>query len=87
FYQPGVELPRPFTTEAARALLPTAQPRLRRYTIREHRPELAEVDMDFVLHGPDQLASGWAERVRPGDEVIWFGPSPAYPLTPLTDWT
>ncbi len=87
FYEPGVELPRPFTSEAARALLPTARPRLRRYTIRDHRPELHEVDMDFVLHGPDQLASGWAERVRPGDEVIWFGPSPAYPVTPATDWT
>ncbi|MFD9950124.1 siderophore-interacting protein [Nonomuraea sp. NPDC059023] len=87
FYEPGVELPRPFTTEAAKALLPFAQPRLRRYTIRHHRPERLEVDMDFVLHGPGQLASGWAERVRPGDEVIWFGPSPAYPLDPVTDWT
>ncbi|MGW4180371.1 siderophore-interacting protein [Streptomyces rubiginosohelvolus] len=87
FYEPGVELPRPFTSEAARALLPTAKPRLRRYTIRDHRPELCEVDMDFVLHGPDQLASGWAERVRPGDEVIWFGPSPAYAVAPATDWT
>lgn len=87
FYEPGVELPRPFTTDAARALLPTAKPRLRRYTIRDHRPELHEVDMDFVLHGPDQLASGWAETVRPGDEVIWFGPSPAYPVAPVTDWT
>ncbi|NEE36697.1 siderophore-interacting protein, partial [Streptomyces sp. SID7982] len=84
FYEPGVELPRPFTSEAARALLPTARPRLRRYTIRDHRPELCEVDMDFVLHGPDQLASGWAERVRPGDEVIWFGPSPAYAVAPAT---
>ncbi|WP_098024857.1 siderophore-interacting protein [Streptomyces sp. st115] len=87
FYEPGVELPRPFTSDAARALLPVAKPRLRRYTIRDHRPELREVDMDFVLHGPDQLASGWAERVRPGDEVIWFGPSPAYPVAPVTDWT
>ncbi len=87
FYEPHVELPRPFTTEAALALLPTAKPRLRRYTIRDHRPELHEVEMDFVLHGPGQLASGWAERVRPGDEVIWFGPSPAYPVAPVTDWT
>ncbi|MFE7059504.1 siderophore-interacting protein [Streptomyces californicus] len=87
FYEPGVELPRPFTSGAARALLPTAKPRLRRYTIRDHRPELREVDMDFVLHGADQLASGWALTVRPGDEVIWFGPSPAYPVAPTTDWT
>lgn len=87
FYEPHVVLPRPFTSEAAKALLPTAKPRLRRYTIRAHRPELAEVDMDFVLHGTDQLASGWAERAKPGDEAIWFGPSPAYVLSPDADWT
>lgn len=87
FYEPHIVLPRPFTSEAAKALLPTAKPRLRRYTIRDHRPELAEVDMDFVLHGPDQLASGWAEQVRPGDEAIWFGPSPAYELSPDASWT
>ncbi|MEU3960235.1 siderophore-interacting protein [Streptomyces buecherae] len=86
FYEPHVELPRPFTAEAARALLPVARPRLRRYTIRHHRPEQAEVDMDFVLHGADQLASGWAETVRPGDESIWFGPSPAYPLDAEAPW-
>ncbi|MCS0634803.1 siderophore-interacting protein [Streptomyces sp. LP05-1] len=87
FYPPDVTLPRPFTSEAARALLPAVQPRLRRYTIRGHRPELAEVDMDFVLHGPDQLASGWAETAAPGDEAIWFGPSPGYPLDAPGDWT
>ncbi|RFU87196.1 siderophore-interacting protein [Streptomyces triticagri] len=87
FYEPGVNLPRPFTTQAARELYATAKPRLRRYTIRHHRPEVGEVDMDFVLHGPDQLASGWAERAVPGDEAIWFGPSPAYPLDAEADWT
>ncbi|MVO88639.1 siderophore-interacting protein [Streptomyces sp. p1417] len=87
FYDPDVELPRPFTTESAKRLLSTARPRLRRYTIRRHRPERGEVDMDFVLHGADQLASGWAQRVQPGDEAIWFGPSPAYPLAPGPGWT
>ncbi|NKI43817.1 siderophore-interacting protein [Streptomyces physcomitrii] len=87
FYPPGLTLPRPFTTEAARALLPTARPRLRRYTIRHHRPELGEVDMDFVLHGADQLASGWAERAAVGEESIWFGPSPAYPLREGPAWS
>ncbi|MBQ0826116.1 siderophore-interacting protein [Streptomyces sp. RG38] len=87
FYEPHVTLPRPFTTETARALLPEARPRLRRYTIRHHRPHSGEVDMDFVLHGADQLASGWAERARPGDEAIWFGPSPAHPLDTEAAWT
>ncbi|NLU73388.1 siderophore-interacting protein [Streptomyces sp. HNM0575] len=87
FYEPWVVLPRPFTTEAARELLSRARPRLRRYTIRSHRPEMGEVDMDFVLHGGDQLASGWAEKAAPDDEAIWFGPSPAYPLDQEQDWT
>ncbi|OPF76012.1 siderophore-interacting protein [Streptomyces antioxidans] len=87
FYEPGVTLPRPFTTEAAKELLPRARPRLRRYTIRAHRPEMGQVDMDFVLHGGDQLASGWAEKAAPGDEAIWFGPSPAYPLAEGSRWT
>lgn len=87
FYAPDVVLPRPFTIEAARSLLPAVRPRLRRYTIRHHRPELREVDMDFVLHGADQLASGWAEKAAPGDESIWFGPTPAYTLDPEADWT
>ncbi|MFJ6074070.1 siderophore-interacting protein [Streptomyces sp. NPDC093065] len=87
FYEPHVTLPRPFTIEAARDLLPVARPRLRRYTIRHHRPKSGEVDMDFVLHGADQLASGWAERARPGDEAIWFGPTPAYPLGTEAAWT
>lgn len=73
FYEPGVELPRPFTTDAARALLPTAKPRLRRYTIRDHRPELHEVDMDFVLRprsarlrvGRDRPAGRRGDLVRP----------------------
>ncbi|MER6913626.1 siderophore-interacting protein [Streptomyces sp. NPDC000594] len=86
FYEPGVELPRPFTTEAARALLPVAKPRLRRYTIRHHRPEAGEVDMDFVLHGADQLASGWAERATPGDEAIWFGPGSGWTPGPDAEW-
>lgn len=87
FYEPHVVLPRPFTAEAARALLPDSRPRLRRYTIRRHRPATGEVDMDFVLHGADQLASGWAERARPGDEAIWFGPSPGYRIGPDAAWT
>ncbi|MET7640132.1 siderophore-interacting protein [Streptomyces sp. NPDC005438] len=87
FYEPGVELPRPFTTEAAKQIYPHAKPKLRRYTIRSHRPELGEVDMDFVLHGGDQLASGWAEKAKVGDESIWFGPSPAYPLAHDSAWT
>ncbi len=61
--------------------------RLRRYTIRHHRPELGEVDLDFVLHGADQLASGWAERATVGEESIWFGPSPAYPLREGAAWS
>lgn len=78
FYEDGVVLPRPFTTEEARRIYPHAKPAMRRYTIREARPEACEVDLDFVLHEGDHLASGWAAAAEAGDELIWFGPTPAY---------
>lgn len=78
FYDEGVELPRPFTAEAARSLYARYKPALRRYTIREARPEACEVDIDFVLHAEAGPASDWAASADEGDEFIWFGPTPAY---------
>lgn len=52
---------------------------MRTYTVRAVRPEKAEVDIDFVLHGSDAdgtsgPASAWAQGARPGDELIIYGP-------------
>lgn len=50
------------------------QPVRRSYTIRAHRPELRECDIDFVLHAESGPGSAFAARAVPGDEVAIFGP-------------
>ncbi|GAA1182402.1 siderophore-interacting protein [Nesterenkonia xinjiangensis] len=53
--------------------IPEAQrPELRWYTIRDHRPDAGEIDVDIVLHGSDPESgpgSRWASRAEPGDTV------------------
>ncbi|WP_051218083.1 siderophore-interacting protein [Nocardioides insulae] len=50
--------------------LPKAtRPVIRNYTIREVRPDLPEVDIDFVCHGDEGFAGPWAREVGPGAEV------------------
>jgi NADPH-dependent ferric siderophore reductase len=83
FYPDGVTLPEPLTLESARAMWSQVRPLTRTYTIRRHDPEANEIDFDFVLHGDHGLASAWARRAQPGDQVIFVGPSPAY--RPATD--
>ncbi|HEU5476076.1 MAG TPA: siderophore-interacting protein [Actinophytocola sp.] len=78
FYPDDVVLPEPLTLESARAIWSRARPRTRTYTVRRHDPATGEIDFDFVLHGEHGLASAWAQRVRPGDPLIFVGPSPAY---------
>jgi NADPH-dependent ferric siderophore reductase len=82
FYPDGVTLPSPLTLESARAIWSQVRPMTRTYTIRRHDPETGEIDFDFVLHGSHGLASAWAQRVVPGDDVIFVGPSPAYQPDP-----
>ncbi|MEU6077962.1 siderophore-interacting protein [Micromonospora sp. NPDC047074] len=48
---------------------------MRSYTIREQRPERAEVDIDFVSHGDTGPASRWARHALPGDRVVLLGPA------------
>jgi NADPH-dependent ferric siderophore reductase len=50
---------------------PRPMPPTRKYTIRRYAGD--EIDLDFVLH-PGGLASGWAERAEPGEEVVVAGP-------------
>ncbi|WP_112248529.1 siderophore-interacting protein [Kribbella monticola] len=42
---------------------------MRTYTVRAMRPELAELDIEFVLHGVNGPASAWVSETRPGDQV------------------
>ncbi|MFE9428650.1 siderophore-interacting protein [Kitasatospora sp. NPDC006697] len=50
---------------------------MRSYTIRAHRPEPAEVDVDFALHQPAGPAAAWAGAAAPGDRVVLLGPAVA----------
>ena len=42
---------------------------MRTYTVRALRPEVAELDVEFVLHGVNGPASAWVSEARPGDQV------------------
>lgn len=47
---------------------------MRTYTLRALRPELGEVDVDFVLHGETGPASRWAMHARIGDRIGLLAP-------------
>ncbi|RBY89337.1 siderophore-interacting protein [Blastococcus sp. TF02A-30] len=64
---------------AWRALPEDRRMPIRTYTIRAVRPELREVDVDFVLHGATGPASAWAETAAVGDEVVLIGPNARFP--------
>lgn len=52
---------------------PRPMPTSREYTVRAHRRDVHEIDIDFVVHG-EGLASTWAETVEPGGRVHVAGP-------------
>ncbi|MRG61239.1 siderophore-interacting protein [Agromyces sp. CFH 90414] len=50
--------------------LPRAtRPVIRSYTVREFRPELRQMDIDFVVHGDEGVAGPWAGRLPVGDRL------------------
>ena len=61
-----------------RAMPDDVRPPMRTYTVRDFRPDLGELDVDFVLHGVDDghagPASNWVATAKPGDEVGLIGP-------------
>ncbi|NYF26540.1 MULTISPECIES: siderophore-interacting protein [unclassified Microbacterium] len=69
-----LRLPRPDGDEL---IWPRPIPTSREYTIRAHRPDLREIDIDFVVHASG-LASDWARDARPGDRVHVAGPPGGY---------
>jgi NADPH-dependent ferric siderophore reductase len=58
------------------------RPHLRNYTVREFRPEQLELDIDFVVHGDEGIATRWATRTRPGDTVALLDQGRAYDIAP-----
>ncbi|MDP9843807.1 siderophore-interacting protein [Streptosporangium lutulentum] len=61
-----------------RALPAELQNPIRTYTVRAVRPELRELDVDFVLHGETGPASRWAIHAAPGHRVVVIGPNAAH---------
>ncbi len=52
------------------------------YTVRHHRPERGEIDVDFVVH-EGGVASDWAQAAAPGDTITVNRPRGLY--TPPAD--
>lgn len=60
----------------AQALRDGPRPTVRTYTVRHVRPDLCEMDIDFVDHGDGGPASAWARRAKAGDICGFAGPGP-----------
>ena len=61
------------------------RPVMRTYTIRAFRPDVLELDIDFVAHaaGP---ASNWSIQATPGDFCGFAGPGPVKMTRFFADW-
>ena len=62
------------------------RPPMRTYTVRTHRPAVAEIDIDFVLHGDHGPGSRWASQAQFGDRIAFLGPSGVHPVPEGTRW-
>ncbi|WKB55529.1 siderophore-interacting protein [Eleftheria terrae] len=62
------------------------KPILRTYTVARYDEAAGELDVDFVLHGDDGIASRWAARARPGDAIGVAGPGGPPRFQPGADW-
>lgn len=70
--------PEPGQTEPARPLPDGPRPTaMRTYTPLAVRPDVLEVDVDFVLHG-EGPASTWAAQAQVGQVLYLMGPGPGY---------
>ena len=55
--------------EAIAKVFPLLKPRVRTYTVRDYDAQNGWLDVDFVRHGSDGLASSWVETAQPGDKL------------------
>ncbi|GAA3437457.1 siderophore-interacting protein [Kutzneria kofuensis] len=64
------------------------RPWMRAYSVRAHRAEASEIDIDFLLHDVDGPATRWAATAEPGDVVGLLGPTESHLVRPGPyDWT
>lgn len=67
--------------------MPSAtRPHLRNYTVRDFRPGELELDVDFVVHGDQGVATRWVQRARPGDTVALLDQGRGYDAPDDTDY-
>ena len=72
--------PEPGNSEPERPLPDAPRPKaMRTYTPLAVRPDVHEVDVDFVLHG-EGPASTWASQAAVGQVIYLMGPGPGYAL-------
>lgn len=62
---------------AHRALPEDERAVMRSYTVREHRADAGEVDIDFAVHDDGGPACRWALSAEPGHRVTVLGPAVA----------
>src|SRR5512133_2309933 len=76
-----------FDPQSVRATHPDdAPPARRRYTVRAWDPARHRLTIDFVVHGDSGVAGPWAAGARPGDVLVFTGPSGGYRPDPAADW-
>ncbi|MGN6240922.1 MAG: siderophore-interacting protein [Cellulosimicrobium cellulans] len=63
------------------------RPWVRNYTVRAARPDLREIDVDFVVHGDAGPASSFALSAQPGDRVGVLDQGVGYNPRVPHDWT
>ena len=89
FFPPGDDrrdLPLPLPTEKGWEWPEGAvQSPMRNYTIRAHRPETGEVDIDFVVH-EGGVAAQWALEAKPGDLLGFNTPAGLYEAPEDLKW-
>ena len=61
-------------------------PARRRYTVREWDQDQLRLTIDFVVHGDIGVAGAWAVNARPGDVLVFEGPSGGYLPEPEAHW-
>lgn len=67
------------------------RPVLRTYTVAKYRPELHEIDVDFMLHtsadgASNGVAAPWAIKAQGGERMSIFGPGPATFINTDAQW-
>lgn len=66
------------------------RPWVRAYTVREARPDVGEVDIDFVIHGDHESmgpAAKFALEAKPGDRLGFLDQGNAFTPDHPHDWT